>query len=111
VPRAPSELHILPDARDDLAAIKQHNPDHAERILRKITDWENKISWGRVPQEHLTYLTGSGAYNFYRERVGNSGYRVIYEISGDEMTVVAVLPKSDDTYDLEAFARRVRDDN
>jgi hypothetical protein len=38
--------------------------------------------------------------------VGNSGYRVIYEISADVMTVVAVLPKSDDTYDLSALAGR-----
>ena len=42
----------------------------------------------------------------HAERVGNSGYRVIYEISEDVMTVVAVLPKSDDTYDLSALARR-----
>ena len=62
---------------------------------------------GRVPQNHLTYLTGSGAYNFYRERVGNSGYRVIYEISNDTMTVVAALPKGDDTYDLNEFQRRM----
>lgn len=45
-------------------------------------------------------------YNFYRERVGNSGYRVVYEISDDVMTVVAVLPKSDDTYDLAELSRR-----
>ena len=40
-----------------------------------------------------------GSYNFYRDYVEKSGYRVIYEISGDTMTVVAVLPKDDDTYD------------
>lgn len=107
MPRAPSKLRILPDVSDDLASIRRHNPDHAERILRKIADWREKIDWGRVPQDHLTYLRGSKSYNFYRERVGNSGYRVIYEISGDAMTVVGVLPKGDDTYDVEEFRRRL----
>lgn len=60
---------------------------------------------GGYPQERLTYLPGSGAY--YRERVGNAGYRIVYEISDDVMTVVAVLPKSDRTYDVEEFARRM----
>ena len=107
MPRAPSTLRILPEARNDLADIQQHNPDHAARILQKIDDWQDKIQWERVPQNHLTYLTGSGAYNFYRERVGNSGYRVIYEISNDVMTVVAILPKGDNTYDLGELQRRM----
>ncbi|WP_132057690.1 type II toxin-antitoxin system RelE family toxin [Halorussus amylolyticus] len=107
MPRAPSTLRFLPEARDDLGTIQQHNPDHAARILQKIDDWQDKIQWGRVPQEHLTYLTGSGTRNFYRERVGNSGYRVIYEISDDTLTVVAILPKGDDTYDLQEFRRRM----
>jgi len=81
MPQPPSTLAFLQSARDDLAAIQQHNPDHAERILRKINDWAEKIQWGRIPQQHLVYLTGSDRYNFYRERVGNAGYRVIYEIS------------------------------
>ncbi|CCQ35358.1 RelE family protein [Natronomonas moolapensis 8.8.11] len=107
MPRAPSSLEFLPEAQADLERIDDHNPDHAERILGKIADWDEKIGWGRVPQEHLTFLTDSPTgHNFYRERVGNSGYRVIYEISDDVMTVVAVLPKSDNTYDLSALARR-----
>ena len=107
MPQAPSTLAFLESARDDLAAIQQHNPDHAERILRKINEWTEKIQWGRVPQKHLVYLTGSDHYQFYRERVGNTGYRVIYEISGGEMTVVAIVPKSDRTYDLTAFRCRM----
>lgn len=107
MPRAPSTLRFHPDVENDLDSIKQHNPDHATRILQKINDWRDKIDWGRVPQDHLSYLTGSGAFNFYRERVGNSGYRVIYEISNDVMTVVAVLPKGDDTYDLGELRRRM----
>ena len=107
MPRAPDTLVFLPEAKQDIERIHDHNPEHAERILDKIADWEEKIEWGRVPQEHLTYLTDSPpAYNFYRERVGNSGYRVVYEISGNEITVVAVLPKSDDTYDLTDLSRR-----
>ena len=90
-----------------MAEIADHNPDHAQRILDKIADWEAKIDWGRVPQEHLVYLIyPPPADNFYRERVGTSGYRVIDEISGDVMIVVAVLPKCDDTYDLTALDRR-----
>lgn len=107
MPRPPSELTILRSARDDLAAIQQHNPDHAERILKKINDWSEKIQWGRTPQQHLEYLTGSDRYNFYRERVGNAGYRIVYEISGDEMVVVGIVPKGDDTYDLSEFRRRL----
>lgn len=107
MPRAPDTLTFLSEAKRDIEHIHDHNPDHAERILAKIADWEDKIEWGRVPQQHLTYLTDSPSeYNFYRERIGNSGYRVIYEISSDEMTVVAVLPKSDDTYDLTELSRR-----
>jgi mRNA interferase RelE/StbE len=109
VPRSPSTLRLLPPVRDDLAEIQAHNPDHAERVLRKINDWQEKIKWGRVPQEHLKYLTGSQKHNFYRERVGNSGYRVIYEISGDVMTAVAALPKGDDTYDLDELRGRVEE--
>lgn len=67
--------------------------------MKKIKDWERKISWGRVPQEDLKHLTTGGAFNFYREWVGRDSYRVIYEISNGEMTVVAVLKKDDDTYD------------
>lgn len=107
MPRAPSNLAFLPSARDDLESIKNHNADDAKRILEKIHDWDEKIQWGRVPQEHLTYLTGSQKYNFYRERVGNSGYRVIYEISDDTMTVVAILPKGDNTYDLDQLRDRL----
>ena len=107
MPHAPSELTVLQSARDDLATIQQHNPDHAERILEKISDWTENIQWGRLPQRHLEYLTGSNRYNFYRERVGNAGYRVIYEISGDTMTVVGIVPKGEDTYDLSEFRRRM----
>jgi mRNA interferase RelE/StbE len=107
MPQAPTALTVLQSARDDLAAIQEHNPDHATRILEKINDWSEKIQWGRVPQQHLTYLTGSSEYNFYRERVGNAGYRVIYEISDDEMTVVGIVPKGEETYDLGEFRRRM----
>jgi len=47
----------------------------------------------------LTYLSGSTSYNFYRQRIGNSRYRVVYEISDDLMTAVAVFPEDDDAYD------------
>lgn len=109
MPKAPSTLDFLDVAEEDLATIGRHNRDHAERILKKILQWKDHIQWGWVPQEHLTYLSGSGsAYNFYRERVGNAGYRVIYEISEDEMTVVAILPKGDQTYDLDEFQQRMQ---
>ena len=108
MPRPPSAYRIHPAVYEDLESIEAHNPDHAGRCFDKIEDWKRQIQWGRIPQERLTYLRGSGAYNFYRERVGNAGYRIIYEISDDTMTVVAVLPKGDRTYDLEEFVRRMR---
>lgn len=39
------------------------------------------------------------------------GVRVIYEISDDIMTVVAVLPKGDDTYNLAELKRRITEEN
>ena len=39
--------------------------------------------------------------------MGWSDYRIIYEISEGTMTVVAVLPKGDHTYDLEKFEHRM----
>ena len=65
------------------------------------------IQWGRVPQDHLTYLTGSSSHNFYREWVGRSEYRIVYEISNDVMTVVAVFKKDDDAYSLREYQRRI----
>ena len=105
--RAPSKLRILEDAQDDLADIKQGDSDGAQRCFDAIKDWERQIKWGRVPQDHLTYLTGSGSYNFYRQWVGRSKYRIVYEISNDLMTAVAVFPKDDNAYDLDEFRRRM----
>lgn len=107
MPQSPSELRILPAAQDDLAVIQENNSEAAQRCLDRIRDWERKIQWDRVPQDHLTYLTGSGEYNFYRERVGNSAYRVVYEISGDRMTAVAVFPKDDNAYNLDEYDGRM----
>ena len=107
MPTAPDELRIHPDVSDDLENIKQHNPDHAKRCLDAITDWERQVRWGRVPQKHLRYLTTGGDRDFYRQQVGVDGYRVIYEISDDVMTAIAVLPRTDDTYDLDELRRRV----
>jgi len=108
VPRAPSTLSWLPSAREDLESIHGHNSDHAQRCLDKISEWETWIELGtRVPQERLTYLTGVDDYNFYREWVGRDGYRIVFEIAGDVMTVVGIRPKDDDTYDLEEFVRRM----
>lgn len=42
MPRAPQTLEFLPEAHDDIQAIAAHNPDHAERVLSKIHDWEEK---------------------------------------------------------------------
>jgi len=109
VPRSPSELRFLPSAQDDLEDIQASNSDAAQRCFDRIQDWERKINWGRVPQGHLTYLTGSGEHNFYRERVGNSAYRVVYEISGDTMTVVAIFPKDDHAYDVDDYNRRMEE--
>jgi len=107
VPRAPSQFRIHPAVETDLAQIQAHNPDHAQRCFDRIDDWERKIQWGRVPQDHLKFLTTGGSRNFYREWVGRSDYRIIYEISNDVMTVVAVLPKGEDTYDIDEFRRRM----
>ncbi|WP_235271397.1 hypothetical protein [Halorubrum saccharovorum] len=54
MPRAPSTLRYHPAFEADLRDISGYNSDAAERILRKVDDWDEKIQWGRVPQEHLT---------------------------------------------------------
>lgn len=109
MPVAPDEFDFIPQAESDLADIQQRNSDDATRILKKIQQWEEWLQFGRVPQEHLTHLTDSPAeFNFYRQWVGNSGYRVIYEISDGTMTVVAILPKDDHTYDIDALVERLR---
>lgn len=107
MPRSPSKLRILPEAATDIEEIQQRDPEGATRILKKIDDWKDQIQWGRVPQEHLTYLSGSTSYNFYRQRIGNSRYRVVYEISDDLMTAVAVFPKDDNAYDLDDYRSRL----
>ncbi|WP_324759722.1 type II toxin-antitoxin system RelE family toxin [Haloarcula sp. GH36] len=107
MPHAPSSFRIHPAVLQDIEQIKQHNPDHARRCFDAIEDWERQLRWGRVPQEQMAYLTGSERYNFYREWVGRSGYRVIYEISNDAMTALAVLPKGDDTDDLDELDQRM----
>ncbi|MFC5135208.1 MULTISPECIES: type II toxin-antitoxin system RelE family toxin [Haloferacaceae] len=107
MPRSPSKLRILPEAADDIEEIQQDDSEGATRILKKINEWKDQIQWGRVPQRHLTYLSGSKSYNFYRQRVGNSKYRVVYEISDDLMTAVAVFPKDDNAYDLDDYRSRM----
>ena len=71
VPRSPSKLRILPEASDDVEEIQQADSEAATRIVKTIDDWKDQIQWSRVPQEHLTYLSGSSSYSFYRQRVGN----------------------------------------
>ena len=104
----PSKIEFIQPAEDDLDDIRKQNPGDEKRILKKIDEWRNFIQWGRSPRKKLTYLTGSPKqYNFYRQWVGRDKYRVIYEISGTTMTVVAVLPKDDHTYDETDFERRM----
>jgi len=61
---------------------------------------------GPCPARTLDVSLGSTAYNFYRQRIGNSRYRVVYEISDDLMTAVAVFPKDDNAYDLDDYRSR-----
>lgn len=108
MPVPPSNFSWIPSAEDDLSSIRDHHHEHAQRCYNKATQWESWISLGaRTPQIQLEYLTDSKEYNFYREWVGRSGYRLIFEISDDWMTVVAVLPKDDDTYDLDELRGRM----
>lgn len=113
---APDEFNFLEDAEADLLDIADSDPDAGRRIRSKIEELrEQTTQWGRVPQEHLTYLQDAPPeHNLYRQKVGSSEFRVIYEISRSEMLVVAVLPRTDRTYQLDQFAERVeehRDDS
>lgn len=108
MPHPPDEFSFLTAAKADLFDVADHDPEDAKRIRSKIAELkEQTLQWGRVPQEHLEYLTDSPTgYRFYRQKIGTSGYRVIYEISGNEMVVVAVLPRTDRTYDMDRLAQR-----
>ena len=111
MPVPPDTFEFLESAKSDLFSIADSDPEAGDRIRNKIEELrEQAIVWDRVPQEHLTYLTDSPpGYNFYRQKIGTSGYRVIYEIDGDTMTVVAILPRTDRTYQLETLVDRVDD--
>jgi len=104
----PDEFQTLESAKDDLFSIAGSDRETGDRIRNKIEQWEQWLELGRVPQEHLTYLTDSPReYNFYRQKVGSSGHRIIYEISGDVMTIVAIVPRTDRTYQMETFVDRM----
>jgi mRNA interferase RelE/StbE len=111
VPVAPSELRWLPDAIDDLKNIYRKNFSDGERIEETIDDWARKIQWGRVPQTKLKAVSGApSGYNLYRQWIGRTGYRVVYEISDDEMVVVCIVPKDDHSYEVPVFIKRVDQD-
>lgn len=106
--RAPSELIVLKIVeQEDLSNLQPHE---AERVLKKIAEWENHIQWDRDPAEHLRYISNTPPeYNFYRQQVGNDKFRIIYLISEDKMFVVAVLKRHEHTYDdLEKLVRRAK---
>jgi mRNA interferase RelE/StbE len=104
----PDEFRTLPSAKDDLFSIAESDRETGDRIKSKIDQWNQWLEFGRVPQEHLTYLTDSpGEYNFYRQKVGNSGHRIIYEISDGVMTIVAIVPRTDRTYQMEQYVDRM----
>ena len=111
MPHPPDQFSFLTAAKQDLLDVADHDPEDAKRIRSKIAELkEQTLQWGRVPQEHLEYLTDSPTgYRFYRQKIGTRGYRVIYEISGDAMVVVAVLPRTDRTYDMDRLTRRGND--
>lgn len=108
MPVAPSEFSWLPDAIDDLKDIYTVNFNAGERIEGTIDDWSRKIQWGRIPQKKLKAVSGSPSeYNLYRHWIGRTGYRVIYEISDDEMVVVCIVPKDNHSYDISKFVDRI----
>jgi len=109
VPVPPDEFTFLEDAKGDLFEIAESDPEAGTRIRNKIEELrEQTIQWGRVPQKELTYLTDTPPeHNFYRQKIGTSGFRVIYEIDAAEMLVVAVLPRTDRTYQLDQLTDRV----
>lgn len=108
MPVAPDTFSFLSAAKDDLLDIADNDSEAGERIRNKIEELrEQTITWGRVPQEHLTYLTDAPPeHNFYRQKIGTSGHRVIYRIDANEMLVVAVLPRTDRTYQMEQLVAR-----
>lgn len=109
MPVPPDDFVFLTAAKDDLFDIAESDPEAGERIRTKIEELRDQtIQWGRVPQEQLEYLSDTPPeYNFYRQKIGTSGFRVIYQIDANEMLVVAILPRTDRTYQLDQLTGRV----
>jgi len=102
----------LPEARDDLAKLKDRKPSDAERVAKKVSDIAENLEWNRDPRTHhewkrLDKEELPEKYSFYRKWIGSSGYRMIVTIVDNEVKIVGILPKHDDTYaDLSDMGER-----
>lgn len=104
-----SSLYVLEEpVKDDLNALQSHE---VERVKRKIDGIRTTCVLGpRDPRFHHDYtkLEGSsGKYTFYRKWVGNDGFRLVFEVSGERMVLVAVLEKDDRAYSPTEYAIRM----
>lgn len=104
-----SSLFVLEESvRTDLDALQPHE---VERIERKIEDIRTACVLGsRDPRLHHDYTKLQASfdrYSFYRKWVGNDEFRLVFEISGERMVLVAVFEKDDQTYSVSEYATRM----
>ncbi|MFD1643685.1 type II toxin-antitoxin system RelE/ParE family toxin [Halohasta litorea] len=104
-----SEFKVLDeDVSQDLAGFQAHEVD---RIKSKIQDINTACVLGsRDPRFHHDYTKlagGSDKYTFYRKWVGRDKFRLIFEVSGERMVLVAVLKKDDHAYNPSEYSQRM----
>ena len=106
-----SDFNILKQEVD--SDIKNNFDESKHQHLKSaIPDIKEKvITFGRQPRLHNEYtkIEKMRGYAIYRKWVGSSLARFFFAIKGEEMTLIAVLPKDDDTYKFADYHNRVYD--
>lgn len=105
-----SSLYVLEQpVRADLKA----EPYEVTRIKRKIEDVRTACVLGsRDPRLHHEYTKIAGSaerYTFYRKWVGRDKFRLVFEVSGKRMVLVAVIEKDDQAYSISKYVSRMND--
>lgn len=104
-----SSLYVLEEPV--MADLESLQPHEVTRIKRKIDDVRTACVLGpRDPRFHHDYTKLEGApdrYTFYRKWVGNDKYRLVFEVSGERMVLVAVIEKDDRAYSVGDYAARM----
>jgi len=83
---------------------------HQQRIKKKFKDIKTNCKLGsrdpRLSSEYKKVDEVKG-YTIYRKWVGKSLARLFFAVKGNEMILVSVLPKDDNTYKFTNYHNRL----